>query len=209
MYDQDMASLTGVAYPNSLVVGIIGPSGSGKDAFSNAIKEAASVPVLRSAMADALREEIERELTGKVGVQLDGLRHHPLSEPARWVLQQYGTEFRRARDNQWWVNQNAERIRGIMDSYAQVIITVPDVRFPNEVAMVEGFAGIVVWVDRPVAEVYLAAPHVDRNHASETSLLPWDTHADMVVTNDGDLEALTHVARQFLNDFAGWAVSGT
>jgi hypothetical protein len=201
-------AILGTAYPAplSLVVGTIGPSGCGKDAFMVALAEVAAVPVVKSAFADALREEIELELTGQPGVQLSGLRDKPLGEGARMVLQQWGTELRRHKFPNWWVDRNDERIRRIMSEHQRVIVVITDARFPNECDLVHEYAGLVTWVDRPMGLCVEACPEIDRNHASETALLPWHHHADVTIDNSGDLAALSASAVGFLESYAPWAL---
>ncbi len=97
----------------------------------------------------------------------------------RLLLQWWGTEFRRATDQNYWVNKVAQRIAE--DKPEIALIT--DVRFMNEVNFVRKY-GEVIKVDRPSLPSLKGMAGV---HASELALADFDGWDD-VVMNDGTLE---------------------
>lgn len=186
--------------PPGLLLGFHGPASAGKDTCAQLLADHGFRAV---AFGDALRAEIaeawridSRMLTDRatkewpiealaIGRCADAafVRGYPaeaLEEPRspRWVMQQWGTEYRRAGFAHYWVEQVhrwvlARRAEG----HHRLCIT--DVRFPNEAALVAHLGGHVLRVHRPSLPVAAAV------HASE-QVLP----CNEVVHNDGDLEHL-------------------
>ena len=93
----------------------------------------------------------------------------------RQILQLWGTEYRRRQDPDYWV----KRLGAQMDGLERVVID--DVRFPNEVEMIQRLGGKVIRIDRPGT--------VESTHASENELNDFDEW-DGVIVNDGTLREL-------------------
>ena len=94
----------------------------------------------------------------------------------RRLLQVFGTEVIRNRDEDFWLRVMLNKVeRG------PVNIVIPDVRFDNEAEFVHQLGGIVVQVTRPGLDDGDA-------HASEAGVSP--ALIDYSVTNDGTLAAL-------------------
>jgi hypothetical protein len=112
-----------------------------------------------------------------------------LSE-VRSVYQRLGTEVGRQLDENVWVRQ---LMKAVDLTTGHHVIT--DVRFPNEVGMVQSLGGTVWWIERPSCGPL-------NGHASERSVGPHN--ADRVIHNDGTLEDLRatveRVARGHLDD---------
>lgn len=75
----------------------------------------------------------------------------------RQLLQLWGTDYRREQDPDYWVHRLWETLP------ESGLITIDDVRFPNEVQMVRDVGGSLVKIVRPDLETGSA-------HASETAL---------------------------------------
>lgn len=92
----------------------------------------------------------------------------------RALLQEYGTEVRRADDPDYWVRAWAARTAGLPR------VVAPDVRFPNEASAIRAAGGWLLEVRRPGYE--------RAGHESETAGagIAWDLALD----NDGTTEAL-------------------
>ena len=92
-------------------------------------------------------------------------------EVTRALLQEYGTEVRRAQDPDYWVKlwRNS-----ITVNYDRPIVAA-DVRFPNEAEAIRREGGQVWLVTRP--------ERVGDYHSSETSLVGW-TEFDRYVRNE-------------------------
>lgn len=94
----------------------------------------------------------------------------------RALLQFYGTEYRRADDDNYWVRQLALRI----ELEKPQIALITDMRFPNEMKFVKQF-GETVRVDR--------AGLPPSTHASETALADTsDEDWSIILENNGTVE---------------------
>lgn len=144
---------------NSLVIGLSGKKGSGKDHTCLLLRRCGlidSVSVERMAFADSLKDEVARAC----GVDrrfIEGNKEH-----FRLILQGWGTEFRRQlHGSNYWVKQLDEKIGS---STSQVIV-VTDVRFENEADLIHDCDGILIRMVAPDKTIDA--------HPSETAL---DSH---------------------------------
>jgi hypothetical protein len=196
-----------------MVLGLTGHPGSGKDSCAAALDAHGFRPI---AYADALRHEVAdawrvdvRMLTDRVtketalpalAIGMCGeprflhwavFHGHSLHEPRspRWVLQRWGTEFRRGQDPDYWVRQ-VERWIGRRTGLGHTRFVITDVRMDNEAALVRRLGGRLVRVHRPFGPP-MAADTVGHSSEGHTGLA---VHA--VIHNDGSLDALqAEVAR--------------
>jgi hypothetical protein len=158
-----------------MIVGLCGYAGAGKDwVCTRLLEQAESLgsPGHRVALADDLRLEIEALMGGKC----PGLWAKPYSEGIRFILQHYGTEFRRAQDPDYWAKRTKARLMSL-----ERLRVVTDVRFGNEAEMIRGLGGIIVEVRAPhdVRRARLGGT-VPARHSSEDI----DFEVDHVVWND-------------------------
>jgi hypothetical protein len=165
------------------LIGLTGFAGSGKDFTHKAIEkffqEDDRTWVYRVALADELRQEIE-DLFTVDGRYLPAVWEKPYSDGVRWILQHYGTEFRRAQDEDYWSNKAAITI-GAFDQPGQIVV-VTDVRFANEADMIHGLGGIVVEVQAPAGvRAGRLGGALPPAHASEVI----DFETDAVIRNTG------------------------
>jgi len=111
-----------------------------------------------------------------------------LAEPRspRWVLQRWGTEYRRAEQPSYWVDIVARWVgrqrEQALQAHRPALLCVSDVRFPNEAGVLRALGGHVVQVHRP--ELPPMADDTAQHDSEQT--LP----ASAVVHNDGDLDHL-------------------
>jgi hypothetical protein len=197
------------------LIGLTGKPGAGKDSCAEALRAHGYQTI---AFADALRAEVaqawridQRMLSDRatkewplpalaIGMCSDPHflhwavhREHSLQEPrsARWIMQHWGTEYRRAQDEDYWVRvvQRWARQRvGLGNNH----LAVTDVRMRNEAALIHALGGSVVRVHRPELASVLSAATV--GHDSEAQARQID--ADGVIHNDAGLDALpAEVAR--------------
>lgn len=202
-----------------MLLGFAGRAGSGKDTCAALLARHGFTAV---AFADALREEVAeawrvdlRMLTdrgtkeyaipalaiancgdGEFVVAMDLLGHDVLApRSARWVLQRWGTEYRRTANSNYWIDQALQRIARLRASgWHRICIT--DARFPNESEVIVSLGGEVVQVVRP------DLPQLESSaatHASEAVALP----TAGIVHNDGTLEHL-HAELLRVLDGLGW-----
>lgn len=203
-----------------MLLGLAGRACSGKDTCAELLMREGFRSV---AFADALREEVAeawridpRMLTDRstkewaipalaIGNCADGqfvitmdLAGQDLYAPrsARWILQRWGTEYRRATDSSYWINQCLQRIHKLRaGGWHRICIT--DVRFFNEAEVVVSLGGEVVQVARPDLPALEASA---ATHPSEAGALPT---TGGVVHNDGTLEQL-HFELLRVLDGLGW-----
>lgn len=109
----------------------------------------------------------------------------------RRLLQEYGTEVRRADDFDYWVKAWYSKVLSVPDD-----VVVTDMRFLNEFEYVKMFGrGYAVKVERPGSPV-------DLSHESERFAAEFDGW-DAVIVNDGSLEDLAAKVRRTLDFLLG------
>lgn len=110
------------------------------------------------------------------------------SRSPREIMQAWGTEYRRAQHDRYWINRAEDHANRLEDDGAAVLI-VTDCRFANEAIWARGRGGQVWRVERAGCEPI-------NRHGSETMLDHWPF--DQVVPNDGGLELLRKRVRDLL-----------
>lgn len=118
---------------------------------------------------------------------MDAVKNIP---EVRRLLQVFGTEVIRARDENWWVNTldwNIEAARAASPFEFRVVI--PDIRYDNEARWVRAKGGLVIHVHRPGVDD-------GDTHASEAGVS--DDLIDLSVSNDGEVEELHAVLDSLL-----------
>ena len=170
--------------PTHRLLGLTGHAGSGKD-YVHALLDG-MLPngnVIRVALADEVRFEIEATLAP--GQHLPAVWDKPYRNSVRRLLQWWGTDFRRAQDPEYWVEQTRDTILTHFEEREDeaTLIVVTDVRFDNEAAMVRNLGGFVAEVrasdDIRAERLGGSLPPA---HASE--VIDFDT--DGVIENDSE-----------------------
>lgn len=108
----------------------------------------------------------------------------PTQPTMRQLLQLWGTEYRRAQDEDYWVKRLDERLAGLPLN----TVTIDDVRFPNEAAWVKANGGLLIHITRPGCD--LSATE-QKKHASENQVFM----VDATIQNTGDVEELQKAVR--------------
>lgn len=98
----------------------------------------------------------------------------------RRLLQKLGTEFGREMVHEdFWLNKVFDEV--LEQNVQQRNVALTGIRYTNELARVENYGGLSIWIDRPrVAPV--------NSHTSDNTL--WPDDFDVRVDNDGSLEDL-------------------
>lgn len=134
------------------IVGISGKAGAGKDTIAECLVK--SYGYTRIGLADALKNEVVskfpltlRAILGEHMADADlgevvGGRTKPLA--LRRLLQEYGTEVRRADNPMYWITRYIKALRA-----CQTPVVTPDVRFPNEAEVIAMYGGVIIGVLRP------------------------------------------------------------
>ena len=113
------------------------------------------------------------------------------------MLQFWGTNFRRASDDNYWVNIIQKQIESFNGKYRKIYIH--DVRFKNELTFIKDSGGIYIEVMRinSDGERWLDDSR-DPNHPSEIDLDNAEFDIS-VLAHDGDLESLNDFATYLKN----------
>ena len=180
------------------IIGICGRAGSGKDEVARILT---SSGFKRIGFADALKREVELswgnwppEIPLQIvqalgGFQGSDVRRKPTPEPIRKLLQFWGTNLRRAQNENYWIDQLEARI---LSSQSVSRWVVPDVRFPNEAALIHALGGQVWLVKRP----FLASVGTPGHPTEQPDLLS----ADLTLLNDSTLAALSGAVERALDE---------
>lgn len=96
----------------------------------------------------------------------------------RRILQWWGTEYRRAQDPDYWTKAWEAALTGLADRSTHIL--VDDVRFHNEVDVVQRNGGVLIRVERP-------GFNGANDHSSENSLDDF-SNWHLILLNDGTLE---------------------
>ena len=176
------------------IIGFGHRSRSGKDTAVETIIQrfGTGVDVRRYAFADAVKREVNEaaipfesmvefifwgKREGRLPEWVVYDPEAPMDDPLcplgkqRSLLQFWGTNYRRAQDEDYWVNQVAQKIASDNPTFA----LLTDFRFENEASILD----FKVKVDRPGIKVL--------DHPSEHALDKYEGW-DIVISNDSDLD---------------------
>lgn len=109
----------------------------------------------------------------------------------RPLLQWWGTEYRRAENEDYWVDQAETFMTGLLTEGKSIVMD--DARFENEFELIEALGGVQVFIDNPNAEK-LAIERSGggavgiKGHESEKLLDKDDPRNTTVILNDQGLE---------------------
>lgn len=186
------------------LIGFAGMQGAGKD-FMHSYFQKTLLPgqtVKRVAFADGVRREVAEEVLDAIGqdnITLGlGTWKKPYTDGQRFLLQQWGTEFRRAQDPDYWVKYGLEYIK--KNEHHADLWCITDVRFANEAEAIQAEGGVVALVT--------AAPEVraERNGVSLEELERQALHAsevidfscDYIILNNGGTPSIEPGLRRWL-----------
>ena len=128
------------------LIGLCGYAGAGKDYVCDLIRTQfadSDREAVRVAFADGVKLDIEEALGGE---SIAALWEKPYSEEIRWLLQQWGTELRRAQDEDYWVKKGLEVASETWNFGGADLIIFTDVRFENEAEAIREAGGLVMQV---------------------------------------------------------------
>lgn len=184
--------------PLPSVIGISGAFGAGKDAVADILSRRfdyarrAFADVLRGEAAECVNGTVDPEcapedirgvlarLRGSAGQSSAAIYQKPTSPDVRRLLQWWGTEYRRFQDPEYWIKA--------MDRLPRpYLLTVPDVRFRNELDWIRSVGGQSWKVERPGGFYQYEASAI-KGHLSERDLEGAEFNA--VLCNSGTLEDL-------------------
>lgn len=77
-------------------------------------------------------------------LSLEAHQHVPV---IRTALQYWGTQVRRDKDPDYWVDKMESRIINTVDDDSNVVVVITDGRFPNEVDLIHRLNGVIVRLD--------------------------------------------------------------
>lgn len=170
------------------IIGLAGKMGAGKDTVASIL---ANYGYVRHGFADSLRDEVaealfnpdfdEPECLSSLAREAfrcattDEVYRKPTTPRMRALLQEWGTEFRRAQREDYWVSIMREKLTGVDRA------CISDVRFADEAALVREMGGKVWIIERPGA-----CDGARSEHVSEA--IPFSP--DHIIHNTGTIEQL-------------------
>lgn len=177
------------------LIGLAGRMGSGKDTVAAML---APHGYERFAFADALRDEVAEALRADGYPMPDCLSGaareawhmatvaevyaKPTTPRMRALLQQWGTEYRRGQDPDYWTEIMRERLSTVAAA------AISDVRFADEAELVRELGGKVWLIERPSCQT--------NGHASESLAFA----VDRIIDNSGDIEHLRREVSRALGE---------
>ncbi|MES2887289.1 MAG: hypothetical protein V4739_04680 [Pseudomonadota bacterium] len=194
--------------PRNILIGLSGPAGSGKDTCAEILHHQAGFETW--AFAHPLRIEVKNAFCIELDmlsrrelkeVPTAALAINRCADPAfinrmhwqdedptvprspRWIMQQWGTNYRRADDPAYWVKQTLAAVK-TMRSLGRHRIVVTDVRFSNEAYTIKALGGLMMRVQRGPLDTLAGETAA---HVSEAWTPPSGT---AVVQNTGDIAQL-------------------
>jgi hypothetical protein len=114
----------------------------------------------------------------------------------RWILQLWGTEYRRADDADYWTRQTRNHIQYLLSERLYWKFAITDVRFPNEAEAIRAMGGQIWQIKRPgiTAETTTEGAHASASDGSQFA-------PDVVINNAYDMK---HLQQLVLGEF--WAL---
>lgn len=190
-----------------MIIGFVGKKGSGKTTAAKYL--ISQVPgIVHINFKDELIAEIQKylpkvvdELIALYKVDSEGKPLTPdtlfSSKPAfplvRALMQNWGTELRRAEDEDYWVKKYKAKVLSLP---AATHVVTDDVRFMNEARTVRELDGDVIRLARKDEDVLS-----DDTHQSETEMETIVTDYT-IFTGPGDIGALHNYLRQVILDIS-------
>lgn len=137
---------------NTLIIGISGKAGAGKDTLANAfvkyIERKYPITVMLPhiySFGDILKNEVHQYTQ----IPIENFYNRDVKEIYRPLLQWWGTEYRRnpltGGNNEYWIDGHKAKVCEIAQAWNHTfnIIFVPDVRFDNEAKYVDYLINVV------------------------------------------------------------------
>jgi hypothetical protein len=163
-----------------LLIGFGHRARQGKNTAAQAVLEACPLEthVHMYAFADALKKEV-RTASAKYGGQYDLIKawqegglmpawvHFEEPKP-RSLLQWWGTDYRRAKDPDYWV----KRLKKTLEDHKPDVALITDVRFMNEVEYIRAAGGLLVKCTRTGQPDVAVQEHV--SEAALDGFTGWD-----------------------------------
>jgi len=183
------------------VIGVGGHYRAGKDVIAGRLIRAHGFT--RIAFADCLKREVERifgktlrayasTVYGRGGAEMaHKLLWEIKDDVVRAMLQEHGTELRRAEDPEYWIKAWKREVL----TAGKRLIVAADVRFENELDAVRSLGGWTILVRRPGFE--------GDSHVSE-ALAEQPPKWDFVLENDGSIEDLEAKTDDLMASLGRW-----
>lgn len=203
-----------------MLIGLSGPAGVGKDTVADYLVETHGFTkfsfsdALYREVSEAFRvpiEELQRRETKELShvrlqarycadesfraIMLDTLPMWEHEFSPRWVLQRWGTDYRRAQDPDYWIKKTAAWVQAWLDvtkddGEQHAGLVNASVRFPNERAFIEKLNGVIWHLRRKDT----GASQQDYISEKGLDILP----DDRVIHNNGTVEQLRTVTSLML-----------
>lgn len=199
-----------------MIIGISGLIGSGKGTVADML--VSTHGLTKISFADSLKDAVAavfswpRELlegdtaeSRQWRERVDAWWAERLSMPnltPRWVLQYWGTEvLRRGFHEDIWIASIQNKLRNATGPG----VVIPDMRFPNEIALLKQLAGHTWLVKRGQNPSWLTAYQAGDDAAAQgihPSEYMWArSHMDAIIHNDGTLHDLRHAVDSLISKY--------
>ena len=176
-------------------MGLAGQQGAGKDYTFEWMRDwgaPSGFIVARAAFADGVRREVAIEIVTALGFETkdtDGMGtwRKLYTAGQRFLLQQYGTEFRRAQDADYWVSAG---MRFMEESTIKPDLwVVTDMRFENEAQAIANAGGITAEVtadpETRGRRLGITAEQVAQQQKHASEVIDFPTHYQIGCDQDG------------------------
>ena len=198
------------------ILGLAGQQGAGKDYTYDALRSLYSGDydaglgdkrkVRRMAFADGVRREVTLEVFKALGFDVKGTDgaaqwNKPYTEGQRWILQQWGTEYRRAQDPDYWVHYGMDYIAERAEPGDLWVVT--DVRFANEAAAISSFA-FERYGGRVALVTATAEERARRVGITPQELAKRSQHASEVIDFSTDFQVMNETSIVLPQDLLEW-----
>lgn len=184
------------------IVGICGSAGAGKSTAAKYLVD--NYGFMKMSFADPIKA-IAKNLFPDAPVGDRG--GAPLPSKYRRFYQQFGTDAARCVDPDVWVRLMRDRIESYLASQPQseYRVVIDDLRFPNEVEMVQEYDGGVIRISLHQSWIRRLKEWLRPKHLSETALRGFKSY-DLEILRRQDQEV--HYATMFQELFSkkGWQI---
>lgn len=158
-----------------IILGLSGKKQTGKNTVATLLQQVTK----KWCIEVAFGQFVKNEVAVVCGTTVDNINKN--KELFRPILQWWGTEFRRASDNDYWIRKMDELLVQLTKDDRVTVVIVTDVRFQNEYNYLKKIDGVLIRVARPL--------DIIDNHPSEIDL-DKEHNWDDIILNTGTIEEL-------------------
>ena len=167
-----------------IIIGLSGKKKTGKNTVATLITNTTKKWVFEVSFGQFLKQEVALAC----GVTVEHINKN--KDQFRPILQWWGTDFRRASDNDYWLYRMDEMLVQLTKEDKAQVVIITDVRFKNEADYIRKLKGSLIRVSRDAG--------LNDNHISETDLDKYEKW-DGIILNTGSMEQLGVEIKDVMN----------